>query len=116
MKKYDFYKNEAGWFIDLPEYIEQGGSQGDLAMVLGADTFLDKLSGNSSKVSLWITDDKAEVIKDKSIHWDYLIRADIIPCASGKYYSNGVTYLWLCDVTLFVFEGGFPKVIHYKKV
>lgn len=46
MKTHTFYKDEyGGWYMDLPEYLEQGGSKGDLAMVAGADTMLDSIAG-----------------------------------------------------------------------
>jgi len=37
MKKYRFIKDGIKWYIDLPEYLEQGGTMGDLEMVEGAD-------------------------------------------------------------------------------
>ena len=43
---FDFYKDDSGWYIDFPEFIEQGlGTKGDLAMVSGADQMLDYLGG-----------------------------------------------------------------------
>ena len=52
-----FYKDNTGWFIDLPEYINSGlGTKANLAMVLGADTFLDKLSNNGDKITLEISE------------------------------------------------------------
>ena len=54
MKDYTFIKEPSGWYIDLPEFIEQGGSKGDLAMVEGADTMLDIIAKGNSKVTLAI--------------------------------------------------------------
>lgn len=48
-----FYKDQTGWYIDLPEFFEKGlGTKDNLAMVAGADTYLDILSGNSDRVTL----------------------------------------------------------------
>ena len=55
MKTYRFIKLEDYWFIDLPEYIEQGGNPGDLQMVDGADTMLDVMAENGDSVSLTIS-------------------------------------------------------------
>ena len=30
-------REDGGWYIDLPEYLEQGDSKGDLEMISGAD-------------------------------------------------------------------------------
>ena len=38
MKRHRFVRKDMGWFIDLPEYIEQGVEKGDLPMISGADT------------------------------------------------------------------------------
>ena len=54
MKTYRFIKNGSAWYIDLPEYMEQGGSQGDLQMVEGADTMLDMMAGDQDAVTLTI--------------------------------------------------------------
>ena len=44
-----FYKENGIWYIDLPEFIEQGlGTKANLMMVDGADTFLDFLSDNGN--------------------------------------------------------------------
>jgi hypothetical protein len=36
VNSYRFYKNEAGWFFDLPECIQQVGNVADLEIVDGA--------------------------------------------------------------------------------
>ena len=55
MKQYRFVRESGGWYIDLPEYLEQGGSKGDLAMVAGADTMLDIIAGTGDEVILQIS-------------------------------------------------------------
>ena len=54
MKEYRFYREENDWFIDLPEYLAQGGSKADLAMVAGADTMLERIAGKNDAVVLKI--------------------------------------------------------------
>lgn len=49
MVQYKFLREGSAWYIDLPQYLEQGGTKGDLAMVAGADTMLDIMAeGNDS--------------------------------------------------------------------
>jgi hypothetical protein len=53
MQTHTFYKEAyGGWYIDLPEYLEQGGSKGDLAMVAGADTMLDIVAGANNRLTI----------------------------------------------------------------
>jgi hypothetical protein len=50
VQTYRFIKEGTEWYIDLPEYIENGGSKGDLQMVEGADTMLDIISAGGDEV------------------------------------------------------------------
>ena len=48
-----FYKENEIWYIDLPEFLEQGlGSKANLMMVDGSDALLDILSKNGTEVSV----------------------------------------------------------------
>src|SRR5262245_60968562 len=115
MNTYRFVKEGRDWYIDLPEFIEQGGSKGDLQMVEGADTMLDMISGNGQPVTLLIEEQNfngADML--------YLLeRCD--PYIGGGYYMLPVfegkeinQKMWLCAVIEFVF-GGIPEKIFIKK-
>jgi hypothetical protein len=54
MRLYKFIKEGRDWYIDLPEFIEEGGSKGDLQMVEGADKMLDIISQGKTEVSMAI--------------------------------------------------------------
>ena len=41
MRLFRFYRDDIGWFVDLPEW---EGERWELQMVMGADSFLDVLS------------------------------------------------------------------------
>lgn len=116
-----FYKDEEGWFIDLPNYLNVGGSKAELKMVLGADTFLDWLTPlGDTEISLQISTNVKEIrARDEVFHdrkgWDWLQRADFIPVSEGKYYNVGPKYMWLCPVTIYVF-GEYPNIIYFKRV
>jgi hypothetical protein len=51
MQTHTFLKEDDQWFIDLPEYIANGGSKADLRMIAGADTMLDIMTGAGGRVT-----------------------------------------------------------------
>ena len=115
MKTYTFVK-DSGWYIDLPEYIEQGGSKGDLAMVAGADTMLDRMAGSRKKVTLTISTEPfpgSDRIQLQEV---------CAPSQGGGYYymeqfegQQVKQRMWLCAVTNFVF-GGLLEQIYVRRV
>jgi hypothetical protein len=119
-----FYKDNTGWFIDLPEYINSGlGTKANLAMVLGADTFLDKLSNNGDKITLEISetpidgsDDVLDIVGFHSPEEDLIEVGH--PIEVGAYYEDLKTQhmMWLCPVTKYVFNGHYPDTIYYKVI
>jgi len=116
MQQYRFVKEGGGWFIDLPEYLEQGGSKGDLAMVAGADTMLDIMAEGKKEI-------------DIQLDTNFFENADVLelvevcePTMGGGYYilhtynANPIHHrMWLCAVTNFVF-GYLPEKIFVKKI
>jgi len=119
-----FYKDNTGWFIDLPEYINSGlGTKANLAMVLGADTFLDKLSNNGDKITLEISetpidnsDGMLDIVGFDSPEEDLIEVGH--PIEVGAYYEDLKTQhmMWLCPVTLYIFNGHYPDIIYYKVI
>ena len=116
MKTHTFYKEEhGGWFIDLPEYLQQGGSKGDLAMVAGADTMLDRIASGANRVTISIDTKPFE-------NADELKLLEVCaPSMGGGYYlmksfegKQVNQQMWLCDVTNFVF-GYLPEKIYVKR-
>ena len=105
-----FYKDSQGWFIDLPNWL---GTKGQLAMVQGADTFLDNVSNNLSEV--WIE----MSIEPMEGDWSYCLRKteDLVDGAMYQYINNKGQRdtMWLCGVTEFVF-GNMPEKIYCRKV
>lgn len=121
-----FYKDHEGWFIDLPEFIEAGlGTKGNLAMVLGADTFLDKLSNNGTEVVLQISEYVDAISKYDGVFERIAFSSPIDelekvghPIQTGADYVETVLkhQIWLCPVTSYVFDGVYPDYIFYKKI
>ena len=115
MQTHAFIKEPAGWYIDLPEFIVQGGSKGDLQMVDGADSMLDMIAGGRDSVTLII----AEEPFDGADRMDLTEKCD--PYIGGGYYllrsweGRPVMHtLWLCAVTEYVF-GYLPEKIFIKR-
>lgn len=115
MKAYRFLRTGKDWFIDLPEYLEQGGSIGDLQMVDGADKMLDMMAGDNNAVIL-------KIDKEKFDGADMLVLVEKCdPYIGGGYYMmkhyEGLEInrkMWLCQVTEFVF-GDIPQQIFVKR-
>jgi predicted alpha/beta-hydrolase family hydrolase len=117
-----FYKDDEGWFIDLPEFLEAGlGTKANLAMVAGADTLLDKLSNNGNNISLIISDELFDGFENELVMTGMGADVQVLeeyghPIQFGGYYKEIKTdhLLWLCPVTVYVFGGHYPKSIFLK--
>jgi hypothetical protein len=116
MKAYKFIKTGRDWYIDLPEFIEQGGTIGDLQMVDGADKMLDMMAGNDNSVSVYVAREPFEGSDILTL----TERCD--PYIGGAYYlmkkyegQEINRTMWLCQVTEFVF-GDLPEQIFVKRV
>lgn len=113
---YTFIKENGLWYIDLPEYLQQGGSKADLQMVAGADEMLDIMARGKKKVTI-------ELDREPFEGADLLELTELCEAPMGGGYYTMHTYkgrplnkrMWLCDVTLFVF-GDMPQKIFCKKL
>lgn len=113
---YTFLKENNRWYIDLPEYIQQGGSKADLEMVAGADEMLDIMARKKKKLIM-------ELDREPFEGADLLELAELCgaPMGGGYYVMHTCKgrplnkRMWLCDVTLFVF-GDMPQKIYCKKL
>ena len=125
-----FYKDDEGWFIDLPHLIEDGTfTKENLAMVLGADTLLDKLykltKGIDNEITVRFED--TPITTGDGLYNEKLILDEIgydknkliainHPVQTGGYYhteSDGHK-VWLCAVCAHLFNGVFPKTIYFQ--
>jgi hypothetical protein len=116
IQTYRFIKEPTGWYIDLPQYLDQGGSKGDLQMVEGADTMLDIMAGGNDSIILAIS----EKSFDEADRLQLTEKCD--PYIGGGYYllhswegEPVMKNMWLCAVTEFVF-GYVPEQIFIKRV
>ena len=115
MRTFRFYRDSEGWFVDLPEW---KGAKWELEMVSGADTFLDILSQGESEVHITLS--KTPFENANILHFQEIGRLEGPELGAGAWYFlqdyNGIDYtlmMWLCDVTLFVFDE-FPNKIYFK--
>ena len=107
MKNYTFNKENGSWYIDLPNW---QGTKGELQMVAGADILLDHLSNNGTAVNVALS-----IEKDCPKEYETLKRIIKTP-PNGCLYHLGIKPVWLCNVTKFVFDGVFPKQIHFTVI
>lgn len=116
MKKLKFIKEDNKWYIDLPLELEEGlFTKADLQMVAGADDLLEHISGGHSCVELSCSE---EFIPN----WDWCIiqKEPIVNKYAGCTYTstdrNGdfSTQLWLCPVTLHLFNDEYPQQLFIK--
>ena len=111
MKTYRIIKEEQKWYIDLPEYINQGGIKADLQMVEGADKMLDVMAKGKDAVELTIARQPfpgADILT---------LTEKCDPVVGGGYYlmpdyegSPINQTMWLCQVTQFVFDDIPPEI------
>lgn len=116
---YRFYKtSERRWFIDIPEWDVDNIAA--LEMVAGADRMLDVVSGNTNEVWLELSDESGthEIIKIKdgediafSMYGEGCIYQ--LRDYKGEYLQQ---HMWLCDVTKYVFQGEFPRIIYFDVI
>jgi hypothetical protein len=116
MKDLRFYKDEWGWFVDLPEW---EGDVMDLQMVSGADVLCEIIAQGESEFKIMMSDVSfpgSNILKFKQLG-----RLEGFEMGTGAWYIlekyNGVEYnlpMWLCDVTKhpLVF-GEFPVEIYF---
>ena len=120
-----FYKEGRIWYIDLPEFIEQGfGSLNNLMMVGGADTFLDKLSNHGNEVTVKFGEEPFDgythhLVRTKLGKDDkYLSSVGHAEVDGGAYYVSltDMHELWLCPVTKYVFRKDYPSTIYLRAI
>lgn len=123
MRKYRFYKNELGWFIDLKWF---PFNKAWLAMVAGADVLLDVLSKGKDEVTLEVS--TSPILYSTGV-LEKEDNEDIKGIFQGRVYeskhikinsclgspSSRHNILWLCPATLWVFLK-YPKKIYYKVI
>lgn len=113
---YTFIREGGMWFIDLPDYLKEGGKKEELRMKSGADRLLKMLAGGDKTMTVKIDTEpfaEAEVLE--------LIDLCAAPKGGAIYLMercNGQdvnAFLWICDIALFVF-GDLPTQIYIKKL
>lgn len=115
MKTFKFLRTDKEWYVDLPEYIEQGGSVADLQMVEGADKMLDMMAEKEDAIFLKISKEPFEGADMLTL----VEKCD--PYVGGGYYfmkeykgEEINQTMWLCQVTEFAL-GDIPQQIFIRK-
>ncbi|PZR23047.1 MAG: hypothetical protein DI535_24930 [Citrobacter freundii] len=115
MTTYRFIKEPTGWYVDLPEFIAQGGTKDALQMVEGADVMLDIIADGKDSVLLDIDLNPFPA----AVKLTLTEKCD--PYIGGGYYLMNEwdgrklnLTMWLCAVTEWVF-GDLPAVIFIRE-
>jgi len=110
--KIKFYKKNKKWYADLPQYIESGGKEEDCEMVFGADEWLDLLSKNSNEIELELSSTNPlseKIVKYQEDEYGATYMAH-------TFKEEDINHqLWICPVTLFVFNE-YPETIYYSTI
>lgn len=114
-KVHTFVKEDGHWYIDLPEYLEQGGFKTELEMTAGTKALLDTVARGKNRVTVTMNTEsfeRADLLE--------LIELGGAPKGGGYYLMHTCRgkainkKMWLCDVLLFVF-GDIPERIYVRK-
>lgn len=114
-RTFTFYKQDDCWYIDLPEYLKQGGAKEDLQLRAGTDKLLKRFARSRNQVTLAIDTEPFE-------------GADVLELAELRHDEKGgaiyrmvtingqqhVANFWICDIALFVF-GDMPEKIYIRE-
>jgi hypothetical protein len=106
--KYRFYKEGTRWYVDLPQFIKEGGDKADLEMVLGADELLDELSNGNDSVEISISE------KEISCRAELTLLKKHEDGDGADYFcktEKRTFELWLCAVMIYVF-GKYPDKVY----
>lgn len=109
-RKISFEKESNGWFAVISEW---KGPHGALAMVAGAGTLLDELSGGKKLVTINVSNDweMFEIWNRRRTHNVYVAYAT---SDSGNYHVKPIKKdIWLCSVMTFVFGGFYPSEFYF---
>lgn len=124
-KELMFYKENEIWYIDLPNFLNNGlGTKANLMMVDGADTFLDKLSNNGNSVKVKVSTSRYEgfeariSLQERGKNQALLDQTGHAQVEYGAYYILDIfkgreadDVMWLCPVTEYVFGEKYPEKI-----
>lgn len=114
-RTYTFYKDDDGWYIDLPGYVKQGGDKEDLQLKAGTGKLLRKFARGKERVTLAIDTepfDGADVLELTELCGDK--RGGAIYLMESRYGPTHSSLFWICDIALFVF-GDMPEKIYIRK-
>ena len=114
-RTFTFLKEFKAWYIDLPDYLSQGGQKKDLRMAAGAGKLLTYLARREKKLTITIDTEPFEGAEKLE-----LVELCDQPMGGGYYLLRTCRgravnrRMWLCDVTLFIF-GDMPECLYVRK-
>jgi hypothetical protein len=113
---YVFIKEAGQWYIDLPNYQEEGWLKNDLKMTEGARKLLNLIAHGHAKCTL-----RLSTMPFKGADVLELVELCEAPRGGGIYLMETAhgrqvnAMIWICDIALFVF-GDLPQQIYLQQV
>ena len=113
---YNFRKESGRWYIDLPEYLEQGYRKTDLEMVEGTHKLLNTIAQGGNKITLRLSTKpfQGAGVLELQEHCD-APRGGAIYLMEGCQGRRLDSLIWICDIALFVF-GDMPQQIFFQRI
>jgi hypothetical protein len=114
-KDITFKKENGAWYVVLPEW---KGPKASLAMVAGADTMLDCISGFTEICKIQITTEPVKDFQGDGVIKKTSETAGLLRSFYGQHYNAEGLYtglIWLCPVAKFVF-GNYPDEVYFKLI
>lgn len=111
MNIFRFYKDAGEWFLDLPDYLDDGGAKADLRMVEGVGDLLRLLAHGEMKVYLRVDllpfeDARGSLSNIPSIDGHYNISTKTKRCRGRIILPSLLIYIY----------GGYPAILYFKNL
>ena len=114
MKLTTFIKKNEKWFIELPEFVEQGGIESDLEIETGNNVLFEMLSHGKTRICFFASETPFE-------NADKLVLLEPATSSVGGAYYTIQNFqgqlmnkrIWIKDLLLLIFED-HPETIYFK--
>lgn len=111
MDIFRFYRDQEGWFIDLPDYLEKGGAKADLKIVKGVEDLLRLLAHGEKKVILRVDllpfeDARGSLSNIPSMEGHYNISTKTKKCRGRIILPSLLVYIY----------SDYPELLYFKNL
>ena len=116
IQTHTFRREAEHWYIDLPEYLDQGGYLAELEMTEGTDKLLNTIAFGRNTITLRLSTEPFEGadVLDLIDHCEAPKGGAIYLLETCRGKEIGA-FIWICDIALFVF-GDIPERIYFQPI